>query len=259
MTANSYFQARASSAVLSEAERTSIATSISTLSSRLNSYFTNPGDGLQTHFRFGSSTRGTILPRRDDARSDIDYMIVFEKDGLKPQSYLDRLKTFVEKKYASSEVYQSSPTIVLELNHIKFELVPALHAWGSTYKIPNGPQDWQYSDPSDFNSTIEEKNKNTAYMIKPTIRLAKTWNAANGYVFNSYLFERWICERSYWLAVNQRDYLFTVFDNLSATETAAWRNERITRAKTLVGEIRSDEINGYTYSAEETAKKLIPE
>ena len=186
-------------------------------------------------------------------------MVVFEKDGLKPQSYLDRLKTFVEKKYASSEVYQSSPTIVLELNHIKFELVPALHAWGSTYKIPNGPQDWQYSDPSDFNSTIEEKNKNTAYMIKPTIRLAKIWNAANGYVFNSYLFERWICERSYWPAVNQRDYLFTVFDNMFAVETAAWKNERITRAKNLVGEIRSDEANGYTYTAEATAKKLIPE
>ncbi|MGM4884779.1 SMODS domain-containing nucleotidyltransferase [Rhizobium sp. 62_C5_N11_2] len=247
MSVNSYFQERASSAVLSEKERGSITTSISTLSSRLNNYFTLAGDGLKTHFRFGSSMRGTILPRRDDPNSDIDYMVAFEKDGLQPQSYLDRLRRFVEKAYASSEVYQSSPTIVLELNHIKFELVPALFAWSTTYKIPNGPQGWQYSDPSDFNATLEEKNKNNGYLIKPTIRLAKIWNAANGYVFDSYLFEKWICNLSFWFAVNQRDHLFAVFDNLTANETTAWRNEKITRAKNLVRDIKSDEANGYPY------------
>jgi hypothetical protein len=259
MSVTSYLQTRASSAVLSDDERTSINTSITTLGSRLNSYFTPPGDGLKTHFRFGSSTRGTILPRRDDAHSDIDYMVVFEKGGLKPQSYLDRLKTFVEKKYSTSEVYQSSPTIVLELNHIKFELVPALYSWGTTYEIPNGPQSWQYTDPNDFNKTLEEANKNNGYMIKPTIRLAKIWNAANGYVFDSYLFEKWICNLSYWSAVNQRDYLFTIFDNLTANQAAAWRNDKINRAKKIVAEVRDNEAQGYNALAELEVKSLIPE
>lgn len=259
MSVNSYLIERASSAVLSEDESKSINTSIATMSSRLDSWFTAEGDALSTHFRFGSSTRGTILPRRDDPGSDVDYMVVFEKGGLKPQSYLDRLKKFVEGKYSTSEVYQSSPTIVLELNHIKFELVPALHAWGATYEIPNGSAAWQYTSPNDFNATLEEKNKNNLYLIKPTIRLAKIWNAANNYVFNSYLFERWICEQSYYFVTSQRDHLFTVFDNLAENQSAAWRNEKIKRAKDLVSSIRADEVAGYPYSAEATVKKLIPE
>ncbi|TBD01829.1 nucleotidyltransferase [Rhizobium ruizarguesonis] len=259
MSVNSYLASRASSAVLSEEERKSTNTSITTLGVRLDSWFQVDGDKLQSHFRFGSQTRGTILPRRDDQHSDVDYMVVFEKGGRKPQSYLDRLKKFVEGKYSTSEVYQSSPTIVLELNHIKFELVPALHYYGSTYQIPSGPSDWQSTSPNDFNATLEEKNKNNGYLIKPTIRLAKIWNAANGYVFNSYLFEKWVCEQNYWFANNQRDCLFTVFDNLQATDSAAWRNERITRAKRLVTEIRENESQGYPYLAEADAKKLIPE
>ena len=259
MSVNSYLAGRASSAVLSEDERKSINTSIATLGARLESWFQVNGDKLQSHFRFGSQTRGTILPRRDDPYSDVDYMVVFEKGGRKPQSYLDRLKKFVEGKYSTSEVYQSSPTIVLELNHIRFELVPALHSFSSTYQIPSGPNDWQYTSPNDFNATLEDKNKNNSYLIKPTIRLAKIWNAANGYVFNSYLFEKWICDRSFFFASNQRDYLFTVFDNLQATETAAWKNERISRAKKLVADIRENESQGYPNLAEADAKKLIPE
>lgn len=78
-------------------------------------------------------------------------MVVFEKGGYNPQTYLDRLKRFVEQRYGSSEIYQSSPTIVLELNHIKFDLVPALHQYGTTYNIPNGPSAWQSTNPNDFN------------------------------------------------------------------------------------------------------------
>lgn len=259
MSVNSYFVSRASSAVLSENERVTIATSITTLKSRLDSWFQVDGDKLATHFRFGSSMRGTILPRRDDQYSDVDYMVVFEKGGLKPQSYLDRLKKFVEGKYGTSEVYQSSPTIVLELNHIKFELVPALNAWGDTYQIPNGPNDWQYSSPKDFNDTLENTNKNNSYLIKPTIRLAKIWNAANGYVFNSYLLEKWICDRTFFFATSQRDYLFKVFDDLTENQAAAWRNEKIRRAKQLVANVRSYEQAGYASTAESEAKKLIPE
>jgi tRNA nucleotidyltransferase (CCA-adding enzyme) len=128
MTVNSYLTSRASSAVLSTAEQTSINTSISTLQTRLNSYF---GTDLTNHFRFGSSTRGTILPRKMDADSDIDYMIVFKEGGFTPQTYLNRLRKFVDTYYSTSEVKQSSPTITLELNHIKFDLVPALsNVWG---------------------------------------------------------------------------------------------------------------------------------
>ena len=72
----SYLTQRASDAVLNGTEKTSIDKSITTLKSRLDVYF---GDKLKTHFRFGSSTRGTILPRSLDEHSDIDYMLVFKR------------------------------------------------------------------------------------------------------------------------------------------------------------------------------------
>lgn len=258
MSVLSYLQARASSAVLSSTENTSITTSINTLKERLDSYFTVEGDSLRSHFRFGSSTRGTILPRVDDLNSDIDYLIAFEKGGYNPQTYLDRLKRFVEKRYSSSDIYQSHPTIVLKLNHIKFDLVPALFQWGTTYKIPSSTTSWQDTNPNDFNSTLENVNKNNNYLIKPTVRLAKIWNASNGYVFDSYKFEKWIANRFYLFCSNQKDYLFNVFDSLSANESAQWRNDKINRAKQIISNVRDYEKRDLPLTAEDEIKKLIP-
>jgi Second Messenger Oligonucleotide or Dinucleotide Synthetase domain len=259
MSVLSYLTQRASGAVLSEDERSSISTSIATLKTRLDSYFTVSGDGLRNHFRFGSSTRGTILPRRIDSNSDIDYMVVFEKGGLNPQSYLDRLRRFVEQKYSTSEIYQSSPTIALELNHIKFELVPALYSYGETYQIPDGPNAWRSSSPKDFSDILEARNGQEGSMLKPTIRLAKIWNTKNDYVFDSYLFEKWISELYYSDKSNQKTYLFNVFDNVSATQQAQWRNDRITRAKNVVAAVRKFERDEMPVSAEVEVKKLIAE
>ncbi|KAF0176901.1 MAG: nucleotidyltransferase family protein [Nitrospirae bacterium] len=94
MSALSYLESKASAAVLSDAEKASIATSISTLESRLDSYFTNRGDGLTAKFKFGSSTRGTILPRSIDAHSDIDFMVVFEKRRLYTSDILRPIEAF---------------------------------------------------------------------------------------------------------------------------------------------------------------------
>lgn len=261
MSVLSYLNKRASEAVLSTAETSSINTSITTLQSRLNSYFTTAGDGLKAHFRFGSSTRGTILPRSMDAHSDIDYMIVFEKGGFNPQTYLDRLKRFAEQKYASSEIFQSSPTVVLELNHIKFDLVPALQEYGNSYSIPKGPDSWQTSNPNDFNTKLENANKTHSYLLKPTIRLAKLWNAQSGYVFDSYSFEKWIVDNTLLslLISNQEDYLFQVFDKLPSSTDTQWRTDKLKQAKEIVAEVRKWEQQDMLENAERSVKKLIKE
>src|SRR5690606_40140815 len=82
-------------------------------------FFFQAEDGIRAFHVTGVQTcalpisRGTILPRSMDEQSDIDYMVVFSDGSATPQTYLNRLKTFVEKRYGSSEIYQSSPTIVL--------------------------------------------------------------------------------------------------------------------------------------------------
>lgn len=255
MSVLSYLEGRASDAVLGN-EKDSINKSIATLQARLDAYF---GDTLKLHFRFGSSTRRTILPRSMDEYSDIDYMIVFKDDDSVPQTCLDRLKRFAETYYGRSEIYQSSPTIVLELNHIKFDLVPAKTSWLSGYKIPNGSGGWLDTDPNDFNAKLEEKNKSNASLIKPTIRLAKYWNAANGYVYDSFSFEKWIVDIWFWNCTNQKDYFFKVIDKLSvATEPIQRRKDKINRAKNIVAQVKEYERQDRPVTAESEIKKLIP-
>jgi predicted nucleotidyltransferase len=147
MSLNAYLQRTANLAILGNDERDSITRSIAFMERKLKDHF---GTDIIDQKLFGSYTRGTILPRYMDAESDIDYMVVFRDGSLRPQSYLDRLRRFVEVTYTRSEIRQSSPTIQLELNHIRFELVPAIqHFWGSL-QIPNKSsqnQGWMDTDP----------------------------------------------------------------------------------------------------------------
>jgi len=256
MSVLSFLTETASSAVLSTAELASINTSISTLQSRLALHF-DPGV-IKQHFRFGSSTRNTILPRAMDERSDIDYMVVFNDASATPQTYLKRLRAFVERRYGSSEVYQSHPTIVLELNHIKFDLVPATMTWLSQLQIPNGSGGWLSTNPNDFNATLEAKNKDHRSLIKPTVRLFKFWNAAAGFPFASFEMEKWVCGMQFWFLTNQRDYFFAVIENLSTISTYSQRvNNEITRAKTIVRNTKRYETEGMPATAEVEIKKLF--
>ena len=83
MSVLSFLTDTASSAVLSTTEQSSITTSIITLQSRMALHFDS--GVIAQHFRFGSSTRGTILPRSMDEQSDIDYMVVFSDGSATPQ------------------------------------------------------------------------------------------------------------------------------------------------------------------------------
>lgn len=256
MSVLSFLTNTASSAVLSAAEQTSIATSVTTLQTRMSLHFGN--GAIAQHFRFGSSTRGTILPRSMDEQSDVDYMVVFSDGSATPQTYLNRLKAFVEKRYGSSEIYQSSPTIVLELNHIKFDLVPATKTWLGELQIPNGAGGWMSTNPNDFNATLEAKNKEHKSLIKPTVRLFKYWNATAGFPLQSYEMEKWVCGLTFWFLENQKDYFFAVIEKLTTSTSYSQRvNNEITRAKNIVANVRQYEKDEMPVTAEHEIKKLF--
>lgn len=215
MSVNTYLNDLASNLVLSNDENESIKKSITTLESRLFSWF---GSDVIENFKFGSYTRGTILPRKVDSESDIDYMVVFNNyDGCKPQAYLNRLKRFVEYYYSTSEIHQSSPTIVLKLNHIKFELVPAYNEYG-TYRIPDGKDNWMDTDPNDINKQLTEVNQINASKIKPVIRLIKYWNIDTcDRNFISYILEKNLINDlrySFFTCSSYTDYLKKALESL---------------------------------------------
>lgn len=260
MSVNSYLKDLSSVLVLSGDELTSIQTSISTLATRLQNYF---GSGIVENFKFGSSTRGTMLPRKADQSSDIDYMIVFDvSDGKKkPQTYLDKLKRFAESKYSTSEIKQSSPTIVLSLNHIKFELVPAYKDY-SGYSIPSPKSayiDWMFTNPNAFNEKLVKANVNNNSAIKPLVRLIKYWNTQNGHHFSSYDLENFICEMTFWNCTNLNDYFYAFWEHISATSNSQTVNAKVDKAKKYALKAKEYERTGFASSAETEIKKIVPE
>lgn len=265
MTVNSYLQALSSSAVIRDQEKESIQKSIATLQQRLDQHF---GNDITDHFIFGSYTRGTILPRSMDEHSDIDYMVVFGETSSSPQTYLNRLRRFVSIYYSRSQISQSAPTIVLSLNHIKFELVPAIDSWWSGLRIPakrSELDDWIQTNPNDFNETLISTNKSNNNLIKPMIRLVKYWNARNGYPFESFTLERHLAERSYfwiggiWEPGQLKDYFFDAIGSLGYKgRDPKYKIDAIERAHELSDQAQRFTSRGHEGQAESVIHRLLP-
>ncbi len=257
MSVNSYLQNLASDLVLSRSEKDHVSTSLDTIKSRLSAYF---GSEVKEKKVFGSYDRGTILPRKADENSDIDLMVVFDNsNGYKPQTFLNKLKNFAEYYYSSSEIYQSSPTIVLELQHIKFELTPAYQAWGTYYYIPKNQSEWMTTDPDGFSGTLTECNKNNGYKIKPIVRLLKHWNIdKNARDMASFELEKTIANEMKYAYISIStyvDYAKTAFEKIKyKTEIS-----RVNTAIEHINKAKDYEAQGLTYSAEQEIKKVFSE
>ena len=260
MSVNTYLSDLASSLVLSSDENESIKKSITTLETRLSNWF---GSDVIESFKFGSYTRGTILPRKADSESDIDYMVVFDNyDDCKPQAYLNRLKKFVEYYYSTSEIHQSSPTIVLKLNHIKFELVPAYNEYG-IYRIPDGKDDWMNTDPNDINKQLTEVNQTNSSKIKPVIRLIKYWNIDTcNRNFISYILEKNLINDlrySYFTCTSYTDYLKKALESLKSRTSRETVLNKINNSINKIDKALEYEKDEMPNTALSEMKKVFPE
>ncbi len=261
MGISNYLHEKAKEAILRDSKKESVQKSIKVIKERIDGYF----DDVNEHFIFGSYTRNTILPRSIDRRADIDYMVVFKDNDLTPQSYLNKLRTFVEKYYSNSEIKQSHPTIQLELNHINFELVPALdEGWlGNDYQIPsrnNGMDEWISTDPNSFNDELTEVNQDNKDLIKPLIRLMKYWNAKNNYVFASYFLEQNIVETDYfWFSDKAlKDYFYKYVETIEIDELIAqWKKDKINKLKERVANAQEKEEQEEKQEAENIIRKIF--
>ena len=203
MSILTYLTSLSSQLVLSTEERISIGVSLGFLKTKLSNW--SHSSDIQEQAVFGSYDRDTILPRKYDEGSDVDYMIVFKNpNNYQPETFRGWLKKFAEDKYTRSEIYLDYPTTVLELSHIKFELVPAIKPMWGTYMIPDNTtifSKWQSTNPFTLKNTITEANK-INHNIRPLIRVMKYWNVLNGKPYASFELEQKIANMPFWYSKN---------------------------------------------------------
>lgn len=214
-------------------ERDYILDKIENIKTNLKSYF---GSDVLEVLVFGSFQRDTILPRKFDERSDIDILVVFNNSEKEytPETYRTRLKKFAENKYSTSTVIKDHPSIVLEMNKIKFDLVPSkktVNFFTSNYQIPDKFGSWMDTDPFGFNSELTEANKRFGNIVKPMARLFKRWNARNSYPFGTYELEKTIASVNFQGDNYQTGFLY-VIDQITAYGLGTLASQKVETLKT---------------------------
>lgn len=238
--ANNYYISHGTS------EQVKIDSSVVTLKSRLINYF---GNNVLKIIEFGSYKRDTILPRQIDENSDVDLMVVFNHSslGVSPGTYRNYLINFADNKYSRSNVKKSSPTVVLELDHIKYDLVPSYEqkiAWSlnSNIYIPQNDTSWMITDPNGFNAELTRINTMNGYNIKRVIRLLKAWNAKVGYPVKSFMLEQEIARGSFFqMDKSLEGYFFSAINNLSQYQNGQYfsPNQKIVSLKENAARVKS--------------------
>ena len=257
MSVLSYLSDLSSKLVISQNERISIAVSIDFLRNNLSNW--EHGRDIVEQFVFGSYNRDTILPRWADEDSDVDYMLVFKNpNGLQPQTFLTWLRSFTEKYYSRSICHQSFPTVVLELSHIKFELVPAVKSWG--YMIPDRStyySRWQPTDPKGLKQRITTANIFNGN-VRPLIRIMKYWNARHGKPFASYELEQDVASYLFYGQSNLESCFYLFVENLPVRyEFPQVKKNSINALKYRVNMIRESKRMGDDYRAESLIKSIF--
>ena len=164
---------------------------------------------------FGSYDRQTII--LEDEEADVDILITFKTSEYRPETYLKHIKEFCEKNYPRSTVYPDHPTVAIEMDHIKFELVPAIYVSDVAVRIPaprSNELRWIHTTPTRFKQQVEAKNKNNKDIILPLIRVFRYWNFLQGKPFSSYEIEKAIIERTFTCRTQLRDYYFVLEDSI---------------------------------------------
>lgn len=182
-------------------EKEKIDRSIDALQRNIERYF---GNEVAEVMIFGSYTRNTILPRKYDPNSDVDLMVIFDTESreLKPATYRQKLHDLVNSYYPRSYSKKDAPAIKLELNHIMFDLVPAIQeqkTWWrpERYYVPDG-QDWVETKPNLVNADLAAANqKYGGNLVRHIVRLCKHWNAAFGYPYRSFELESEIVDMNF--------------------------------------------------------------
>lgn len=239
--------------------------SVSTLFRNLDSFFNQKQ--IKRKFVFGSYDRDTILPRRYDSGSDVDVMVVFNHSIFErtPETYRSWLQTFANYHYANrynSKVTKTFPTVKVELNHIKYDLVPAREIttfYSPTLQIPDSSGGWIVTDPNDVKSKLVRANTTYSGIVRPIVRLLKAWNSKMTFPpFDSYDLESKIISFYYFGDNIQSGFFYAVKQLSLPIHAAAYKKKELENLQKVCLEVEELLQNNLIVLAKLELHKVLP-
>ncbi len=131
---------------------------------------------VKESFLLGSYKKNTMIR----PPSDVDAFLVINKDrySITPNAILSQIKRDLNYSYPNSKIRQDKPCVVLDFNHCKIELTPAIIAgfYGDQgFYIPKpGGNEWMLTDdPRKQESLLSQANSRVNGKLTPLIKMMK--------------------------------------------------------------------------------------
>ncbi|MDH7462593.1 nucleotidyltransferase domain-containing protein [Chitinophagaceae bacterium 26-R-25] len=253
--ANSYLIDLDKALQLKEEKREKIERSIAFIQEKVWGIFQ---DKISSVKIFGSYSRDTFIEKDSDA--DIDVLVVFKKQDYQSQTYLSKIMSFASDYYPRSVVYADHPTIAIELEHLKFEIVPGIFVTSEQVKIPapkNIESKWILTNPTRFKIQLEKSDRNNRYLIKPTVRILKFLNCINDKLFDSFDIERQIANTTFSSSLI-KDYFYQSISSLEGIAKSEKQKKLISELKTRRKRLKTLETGGLSDYIETELKSFLP-
>lgn len=213
---------------------------------------------------FGSYDRGTSLSPAIDKNADVDILIIFKTNDYQPDTFLKHLNEFAGNLYKRSDVSPDHPAITIELNHVKFELVPAY--WkervfsDDDLMIPaprNKEIKWIETEPQRLKEKLEAKNRKENQLITPLIILIKYLNYLYGKPYDSYIIEQFAVNL-YYPENGLKNHLFEMINDMKTANQTQGQVALINELKLRRKNLLNLEKNGLTDYIEQELEKFLP-
>lgn len=137
----------------------------------------------------GSFSRDTCLPAAMDPQGDIDVLVLFQDTHHLPAYFLEQLQRFAEYHYPAGAIERRNGELHLKLPPAWIKLVPALGSLTGV-QVPGPGMSWIRIDPFSAREQLRARDQQLDGLVLPLVRLAKYWNACNGYPFASWDLEQ---------------------------------------------------------------------
>ncbi len=138
-------------------------------------------------FLTGSYKKSTLI---NHSNNDVDMFVVldgYDQYNVKPNTILDKLKKDLQGKYTTTEIKQNKPCVVLNFNHIAFELTPVIKIDNSLqlalgfentpdFYMPNlsSNNEWiKIDNPRILEKQLSTANKEFDNQLVPLIKMMK--------------------------------------------------------------------------------------